>query len=185
MHREGIHNIFGVPPVHFTGSYQDSFSIFGKHFNNYCSRLRDLPSIKEKITHTEAFLLNQLSRNRKNFDYTALAAGIIRKHQGLLPLEALKEQVPISPRQLQREFKNRYGISPKAYTRLARLNAIQHYMQNAIKPDFSALAYAHGFADQAHFIREFRSITGNSPGTFTRKRDKFIVNPHRVDASLT
>lgn len=174
---DGIHNIFGIPPGHFLGSYEDCRAVFGRQLGDYCSRLRDTRSLEEKIALTETFLTDNLRRHQKQFDYTGLAAGIIRRHQGLLALEALKERVPISQRQLQREFKIRYGLSPKAYTRLARLNAIQLYMQQTSVPDYSDLAYSHGFADQSHFIREFKLLTGNNPGAFAREREKFIVNP--------
>jgi AraC-like DNA-binding protein len=38
------------------------------------------------------------------------------------------------------------------------------------------LAYNLQFADQSHFIKEFRHYTGLDPKKFIRKKEEFIVN---------
>jgi AraC-like DNA-binding protein len=38
------------------------------------------------------------------------------------------------------------------------------------------LAYELRFADQSHFIKEFRHYTGLAPNKFIRKKEEFIVN---------
>jgi transcriptional regulator GlxA family with amidase domain len=77
---------------------------------------------------------------------------------------------------LEREFKQKIGISPKQYMRIARLNGVQRLIENNTTQDFTNISYEGGYADQAHFIREFKTFTGESPKAFVKKRKDFIVN---------
>lgn len=174
---EGITNIFGIPPAEFMATYEDSVDVLGPGFRDYCSRLRETGSLKERITLTEQFLLVRCDKNQRNYDYVRSAAELIRRQDGILDQDTLMEQVFVSRRQLQREFKKQIGITVKEYMRLCRLNAVQRYFQGNEAVDFSDLTFEHGFFDQSHFIREFKSFTGSSPGAFLRKRDNFLVNP--------
>jgi len=60
------------------------------------------------------------------------------------------------------------------------MNAIQKYMQSAMI-NLTDLTYEIGFADQSHFIREFKLITGISPRKFLDQRSEYIVNPAEED----
>jgi AraC-like DNA-binding protein len=40
------------------------------------------------------------------------------------------------------------------------------------------VSYACGYADQAHFIRDFKRFTGESPKNFIKQKERFIVNPN-------
>ncbi|MCM4165570.1 MULTISPECIES: helix-turn-helix transcriptional regulator [unclassified Arenibacter] len=173
---EGIYTIFGVPPSHFTSTFESGRDVLGPDFDDYCSRLRESGSIQEKIFLTENFLLKRLSNNTNSYDYVKLASEIIRKHQGAISLDDLIKQVPISVRQLQREFKKRFGITAKEYMRLSRFNAIQKYMEGAGHFKLTELSYENGFADQSHFIREFKLLTGINPRGFLKEKENFIVN---------
>lgn len=174
---EGIVNIFGVPPAQFMATYEDSTDVFGRVFQNYCARLRETGPLDKKLSFTNDFLLEQLLEHKKDFDYVRRAAEIIRQKDGLLSQEYLTDRIYISLRQLQRAFKQQIGMTAKQYMRLARLNAVQRYLQGHQQVNFSEAAYRHGFADQSHFIREFKSFTGYSPGSFLEDRERFIVNP--------
>lgn len=178
---EGIYNIFGVPPALFTATFEDSSDVLGVTFKDYCSRLRDAKSIQQKIRLTEDFLLKKMSEHTQDFDYVRLASETIRKHHGMLTLEKLIQQVPISPRQLQREFKRRFGITAKEYMRLSRLNAIQQYMQGSDMVNLTELSYDTGFADQSHFIREFRQLAGTNPRSFLKQRENFLALPVNLE----
>jgi AraC-like DNA-binding protein len=177
---EGIHSIFGVPPAEFTSTFEDSRDVLGKVFFDYCSGLRESPDVKSRILMTDEFLLRKLSGRNDGFDYVRLASETIRKHQGMISLDQLVKEVPISPRQLQRGFKNKFGITTKEYMRLSRLNAIQKYMQSEAI-NLTSLSYKGGFSDQSHFIKEFKSLTGRNPRRFLREKQYIITNPANLD----
>ncbi|MER3374938.1 MAG: helix-turn-helix transcriptional regulator [Allomuricauda sp.] len=178
---EGIYHIFGVPPALFTATFENSTDVLGNEFKDYCSRLRESTSIQQQIRLTEAFLLKNMLDNAKGYDYVRMASEIIRKSHGLLSLEELIQKVHISPRQLQREFKKKFGITAKEYMRLSRLNAVQQYMQVPSSINLTEVSYEHGFADQSHFIREFKKLAGTNPRSFLKKRADFLTLPVNLE----
>jgi AraC-like DNA-binding protein len=64
----------------------------------------------------------------------------------------------LAPRRLQRWFAAHVGVPPRSYLRLLRF---QHaFEQVPGQPSLADHAAAHGFADQAHMAREFKSMAG-------------------------
>lgn len=177
---EGLYKIFGVPPALFTATFQDGKDVLGKAFHDYCARLRESGDTEQRIQLTEEFLRKRLMKTATDYDYVGHASQTIRKHHGLISLDELTDQVPISPRQLQRQFKSKFGITAKEYMRLSRLNAVQRYLQ--ISPDISLtdLSYRNGFSDQSHFIREYKRMTSTNPRNFLKSRERFITLPGDV-----
>lgn len=173
---EGIYDIFGVPPSVFTSTFENGNDVLGKGFKDYCSRLRETQNITDKIELTENFLLKKLGKRNLGADYVDLALEIIRKNHGIVSLKELIYQIPIGARQLQRLFKKRFGITVKEYMRLSRFNAIQKYMQSQ-RVNLTELTYDVGFADQSHFIKEFKLLAGVRPSGFLKEKENFIANP--------
>jgi transcriptional regulator GlxA family with amidase domain len=117
--------------------------------------------------------------------YLNRSAELIRRKKGLIPMEALAGKAFISARQLEREFRQKIGISPKHYMRLARLNEVNRVIKSGRRLLLTDVSYACGYSDQAHFIRDFKHFTGESPKKFLRVRDRFIVNPNAADLPAT
>jgi AraC-like DNA-binding protein len=173
---DGIRNIFGVPPSEFIETYEAGFSVLGKQLQDFCATLRERENVDQQIQCANRFITARLSTNKRVYDYTHLTMRLIRGSQGMTGYQELIQQVPISPRQLQREFKNVYGITVKDYIRLSRLNAINRYMLSK-NVNLSQLPYELNFTDQSHFIKEFKTFAGVAPTKFMRRRGQFIVNP--------
>ncbi len=69
----------------------------------------------------------------------------------------------LSVRQLERLFGDCFGLSPRRYGRILRLRrAIKSITQEG--DSLAGAAAMAGYADQPHFTREVRELTGRSPG---------------------
>ena len=68
----------------------------------------------------------------------------------------------LGTRQFSRVFRSMVGMGPKEYARIARFQK-SLWMMQAGGRDFASIAYACGYADQSHFIRECRIYSGHTP----------------------
>lgn len=78
-------------------------------------------------------------------------------------------ELHLSSRQLERLFLERVGVSPKRYARLRRFERAVRLARGG-RP-LGEVASASGYSDQAHFIREFRSLAGEAPRSFLKAGD--------------
>jgi AraC-like DNA-binding protein len=69
---------------------------------------------------------------------------------------------------LQRLFAEHVGCPPKWAIRIYRLNDAAQRITTEGKPDYAGLAVRLGYSDQSHFIRDFRTVTGQSPAGYVR-----------------
>ena len=83
-------------------------------------------------------------------------------------IEATARYVGISSRQLERIFHMSFGISPKSFQRRLRLEYGRWLLKNCSKPVMQ-IAFDCGFADTAHFSREFRALFHQRPSEARRE----------------
>lgn len=116
-----------------------------------------------QVAALDAFFLDCLARYEQRSD-AALDALLDRLYYApSTPIEVLADYSGWSRRHLLRKFTDLYGLSPKRFARQSRLNHTLRML--ALQPDLAPLdaALQMGYFDQAHFIHETRSLTGQSP----------------------
>lgn len=89
----------------------------------------------------------------------------LRDHSEVTRVDELAAHVGLSERSLQRLVEQRVGLSPKWLIQRRRL----HDAVLALKAGESSLADMAadlGYADQAHFTHDFRTVTGMTPGEY-------------------
>jgi AraC-like DNA-binding protein len=132
-----------------------------------------------RIDRLESVLLARLSRGRipaATFDVEGLAATVLR-HKGRVTVGAMARASGVSRQYLAREFRERIGIGPKLYSRLARFQSGLAYAGVRAKVDWARIALDMGYADQSHMIAEFRLFSGLTPQTLAGREwfHPFIV----------
>ena len=69
---------------------------------------------------------------------------------------------------LEKRFRQVIGTTPKKFAALVRFkNTLGNYKP---QDSLTSLGYEAGFYDQAHFIKEFKNFTGESPENFFREK---------------
>ena len=74
----------------------------------------------------------------------------------------------LSPRSLQRLFRELVGVGPKWVLRRYRVHEAAERLAAADPPPLAELAADLGFADQAHLTHEFRRAVGATPAAYAR-----------------
>jgi AraC-like DNA-binding protein len=92
----------------------------------------------------------------------------IARDPGITRVAHLSADTGLTTRSLQRLFAEHVGCPPKWAIRIYRLNDAAARIATEGTPDYAGLAVGLGYSDQSHFIRDFRTVTGQSPGEYTR-----------------
>lgn len=84
-------------------------------------------------------------------------------------LDDLASRYGTGPRTLQRLFNEYVGIGPKWVIRRYRMHEALERIDAGGAVDWVALALELGYFDQAHFIRDFRTLVGCPPVEYVRR----------------
>jgi len=84
-------------------------------------------------------------------------------------LQDLITLFPGSERTLQRRFRIRIGTTPKMLVRIMRINYIWDSISAGNKIDYHDLVFLGNYFDQTHLIKDFKSITGETPDAFFKR----------------
>lgn len=82
------------------------------------------------------------------------------------PFRSLREILAESEwpeRKLRRHFDKFVGVNPKTLARIARVNHLFIRILQQEKKDFLDLIFECRYCDQPHFIKDFKSIVGETP----------------------
>ena len=118
----------------------------------------------ERVDALQEFLLRRLDTYRKP-DVSDLVRALWRTPPPVR-IDRIAESLGIGQRRLERTFETSLGMTPKHLTRLARFLRACRSLREAPDARLTGVAYDAGFYDQAHFIHEFRSFAGMTPGAF-------------------
>jgi AraC-like DNA-binding protein len=78
---------------------------------------------------------------------------------------AVVEKLGLTPRRFIQRFEERVGLKPKMFERISRF---QRALASPRNDGWAALAAEVGYADQAHFIRDFKEFAGVTPSLLER-----------------
>lgn len=108
-------------------------------------------------------------KTTKNIQKVNLIVGEIANNSSLTRVEQLSEIFALPPRTMQRLFKDYVGLSPKWVLRKYRLHDVLELFEKNM-PDFQQIILDLGYYDQAHFIKDFKSMTGQTPIDYLKSR---------------
>jgi AraC-like DNA-binding protein len=111
-------------------------------------------------------LLHQLASS--SVADTAVAAMVDRLSgsESVPTIAQIARELGLSTRQVQRRFLASVGVPPKQFVRVVRFARLWQTASMRPADTWAALAAEHGYADQAHMVREFRAFGVEPPTHF-------------------
>jgi AraC-like DNA-binding protein len=147
------------PASDFTDRSVSVGDVFGARGESLMERLRELQSPFSALGVISDFL----TREMPGRDYAAwLPLG------GCARVEDMAAQAGLSIRTLRSRLMQRVGLSPKRVLRIERLHCALVSSQDRSAAWAQVAAHA-GFSDQAHMIREFHDLLGESPIVWSQR----------------
>lgn len=163
--------LFGVDPVALVDTFQSIVPPAG-----LLQELRLAPGWDEMVAPVERWLV-ALSAGGTCEDPVAREATRLRKMRGTVPIQDLADAAGLSLRHFQRRFRALTGLNPKHYARICRIGHAVHRKELEPGISWTALAHEAGYADQSHFIRDFKALTGTLPRSFLRGQTPILRYP--------
>jgi AraC-like DNA-binding protein len=118
--------------------------------------------LPEKIQHLNEFFSQRLNATSGNRDSFFHFFGSLYKSKELFSVDRVVKKLGYSARYTEKIFQRQVGISPQEYLQIGRLHRAVKLMKDAETP-LTKIAYECGFADQSHFTRTFKGLTGQTP----------------------
>jgi AraC-like DNA-binding protein len=164
---ESASRVLGVPIQEFADTRIELRNIFSpSELALLQEGLITAPNSRLRASAFEAFLLRQMRSRHAVQDTVARHAALFLQRDPSLTVRQLASVLDLSERGLERRFKALFGTSPKRFARLARFEmAVAARLSGRA---WSDVAYRCGFTDQAHLVREFNLVAGQSPEALFR-----------------
>lgn len=165
FHPTGIRAFFDLPMGRINNIRVTAADISDKDLAQLENSLTSTEDDRLCIMLIEQFLLGRLRRLAEH-NLKRLDAAIRLIHSGQTDVARLAESVCLSTKQFQRIFAEYVGANPKEFARTIRFQRALHILETAPETSLVALAYECGYFDQSHLIREFKVLSGLTPGEY-------------------
>jgi AraC-like DNA-binding protein len=165
--------LFDIPLSDLADTAVAVGDVWGTYGALVSSQLADLNEAA-RIDRVESLLVARLRHRPQrtgSLDVEGLAASVLQR-AGRVTVAGMARAAGVSRQHLSREFRQRIGIGPKLYGRLARFHSVLAHASARTAIDWAGAALDMGFADQSHLIAECRQFSGLTPQSLA-ERDWF------------
>lgn len=123
------------------------------------------PTDQHRIKIVEQFLTSHL-KDIETDKLIVEAVKLIYQTNGTIRIKELNEKLFISQSPFEKRFRKVVGTTAKKFASIVRFNAVLENLNET--KTLTEICYENNFFDQAHFIKDFKQYTGETPENFKR-----------------
>jgi AraC-like DNA-binding protein len=159
----------GLPMSKIVGGRIALAEFWGARAREIAARMGDVKTIAERMRVLEQALCRLAPdvdppRADMGFVFNAL-----RTESAGPRMAVILDRLDMSPRTLRRRCHEAFGYGPKTLDRILRFQRFMKLARQADEPSLAGLAFAAGYADQAHMTRELKALAGVTPRDVIRE----------------
>ena len=163
--------VLGIPAAELTGAVIPLHDLWRGEETGLLERMAEAPDDSARVGLLLEAMRRRLGRHHRwasdaNRRAAIHAAQLLAGSGGRHSLQEVAQTIGVGERRLQQIFKLHVGVSPRAWSRLARLHACLRALRGQPAPRWADVAVASGFYDQSHLVNEFKALCGMPPRRF-------------------
>ena len=147
--------------------------ILGSDVSTLYQKILNERDKKNQITYLQDFFKTIFTVQHKLFSVAEYAVKKILFQKEKADLQSIASDCGITQRYLQLAFNECVAISPNMLIKIIRFQKTFKYLEKK-NGSLTSIAYDCDYFDQSHFIRDFKTFTGNTPS-------KYILQEHPLN----
>lgn len=170
----GASPFLGLPAAELHNLHVSLDTLWGRTAVDLREQLLEVPTAEQKFCVLERVLLAQVSYSLERHPAVKFALSEFHGVGHTRKVADVTEQIGLSARRFIQVFHEAVGLTPKLYCRVQRFQEVLRTLRTHDNVDWTNVALACGYFDQAHFIHDFRAFSGFSPSTYLIRRGEHL-----------
>jgi transcriptional regulator GlxA family with amidase domain len=129
-------------------------------------QIRNEDGLEPRINLIEEFFLARYLPPSKSETEIFTIAEQLQDNPSNTGIQAARQQVPLSTRQIERSFKALTGVAMQAFIRISRFARAKQLLHKNPSLRLTDIGLKAGYYDQSHFSKDFKEFSGVSPRRF-------------------
>ena len=163
----GFRPLLGAPVRSLTDRTVPAARVFGPDAARTAAALPDLRD-EAAAARVEDLLRHHRPAADPRVDLVNRIVARITADRAVLAVGDVARPFGLSPRTLQRLFREYVGVGPKWVIKRCRLHEAVERLAAGEPADWARLARELGYFDQAHLIHDFKAMVGRTPAEYAR-----------------
>ena len=155
LHPAGTQALLRASPLSLPHQTADAADVFGHPWSALVDRIQEDPGPAAALAHLLEFASTYL---RGDVHAERVQRAVVLQ-QAALRLASPEDAVGLSVRQFERVFAATFGLRPKLFQRVARVEGLLRDALCSGRTD-ADVALRHGYYDQSHMARDLRMLAG-------------------------
>jgi AraC-like DNA-binding protein len=164
----GFRPFLGSPVAALANRTLPVDAVFGRDGDAYVRRVLALEDDPAMGAAADAFLAERLPPPDPAMAEVNRIVAMIVAERAVTRVDHVVERTGVGKRTLQRLFHEYVGVSPKWIIQRYRLHDAGQRLAEDPDVGLADLALDLGYCDQAHFVRDFKSVVGRPPAAYAR-----------------
>ncbi len=159
--------LLGINPKILNDDCYDLLGIDYVDVEYYRQQLTETPELKSRIRLISE-LMSKLIKSHKLSDNDKIekAISIIINRKGQIRIKDILNEIYMTERTFERNFMSQVGLTPKQFAKIIQFKSSINILTQAKYNSLLDIGLESGFSDQSHFIRTFKSYTGQTPSYY-------------------
>jgi AraC-like DNA-binding protein len=157
-----------APVSRFTDASISFWEAFGVDSQGLEAAVLSETDQADMVALVEAFIRKRLPERDEQVVLINQIVDRIIADRAIVKVDDVVSRFNLSKRTMQRLFRQYVGVSPKWVIKRYRLHEATEQFADGNSSDWAKLAVDLGYFDQAHFIKDFKTIVGRTPAEYVR-----------------